>query len=149
MGGETPASLMQELDDHLNKAQELSKKGKTFVDGAKDTSTFLLGKAQELSRRVDAFYKIAYFKHELEYLKKAQADAQQRGDTNDKHHHMTEEELMREAARKVLMTAQSYSQAPPFVKGAIKSWYGLVFAPFLRFRLEVPRILINSVKLGL
>ena len=111
------------------------KQGKKFVE-----------KLQELSRSVDAFYKIAYFEHELGVLRKAKKHSEDAG-IADSVSGLSESELKREAARKVLMTAQSYSQAPPFVKGALKSWYGVVFAPFLRFKIEVPRIMINTGRL--
>jgi len=62
---------------------------------------------------------------------------------------MSDYDLKRKAARKVVMTAQSYSQAPPAVTGAQESWFGVMFAPFLRFKAEMPRILFNTWTLGL
>ena len=54
-----------------------------------------------------------------------------------------------EAARKVKMTAQSYSQAPPIVAAMQDSAMGVMFAPYFRFKLEVPRIMINTYKKSL
>ena len=137
MGETTPETMMKDLDTMLADAESnpALKQGKKFIE-----------KLQELSRSVDAFYKIAYFEHELSVLRKAKKHSEDAGIT-DSVSDLSESELKREAARKVLMTAQSYSQAPPFVKGAIKSWYGIVFAPFLRFKVEVPRIMINTGRL--
>jgi hypothetical protein len=58
---------------------------------------------------------------------------------------LSEEELKSEAARKVLATAQSYSESPPIVQEAVKS-VGMFIAPFLRFKTEAPRIVINTYK---
>ena len=137
MGETTPETMMKDLDTMLADAEgnKALKQSKKFVE-----------KLQELSRSVDAFYKIAYFEHELDVLRKAQRKSRDAG-ISDSISELSESELKREAARKVLMTAQSYSQAPPFVKGALKSWYGVVFAPFLRFKIEVPRIMINTGRL--
>ena len=53
------------------------------------------------------------------------------------------------ARDKVLATAQSASQAPPVVRSLASGEFGILFAPFLRFKAEVPRIVINTYKLGL
>jgi len=139
-GAATADSLIQELENHLEAAKD---KGKKALKGVSKAKKALVGKTMELSGRVDAFYKIAYYKHELKHLQRARE-----AKNGDKYETMSDEQLKQEAARKVLMTAQSYSQAPPLVKGALKSWYGIIFAPFLRFRVEVWRILLNTAKLG-
>ena len=139
-GAATADSLIQELENHLDAAKD---KGKKALRGVSKAKKALVERTMELSARVDAFYKIAYYKHELKHLERAR-DAK----NGDKYESMTDEQLKQEASRKVLMTAQSYSQAPPLVKGALKSWYGIIFAPFLRFRIEVWRILLNTAKLG-
>ena len=46
------------------------------------------------------------------------------------------------------MTSQAYSQAPPAVAAFTKTPLGLVLAPFIRFKMEVPRIVINTFKLA-
>ena len=102
-------------------------------------------KLRDLSEVVDTFYKIAYYETELNTLKKAREQAGE----NDRLADMSDENLEQEAARKIKMTAQSYSQAPPIVDSVQNSTYGVLFAPFFRFKLEVPRIMFNTYKLGL
>ena len=102
-------------------------------------------KLRALSEVVDSFYKIAYFETELDTMRKAREAAK----SNDRIANMTDANLEQEAARKVKMTAQSYSQAPPIVAGMQNSVYGVLFAPYFRFKLEVPRIMINTYKLGI
>ncbi len=101
-----------------------------------------LGKLKTLSSSVDAFYKIAMFEHELRVMEQAR-DAR----AGDKYESMSDDELKQEASIKVKMTAQSYSQAPPFIEGWSRSPLGVLFAPFLRFKMEVPRIIFNTQKL--
>ena len=140
-GESTPMSLMEDADKLLEQAND-SKLGKSV----KNTQIFL-EKLRDLTAAVDAFYKVAYYENELEFMVKAREHSRQKG-LNDSVAKMNDTQLKKAAARKVLMTAQSYSQSPPFVKGVGNSWYGIVFAPFLRFRIEVPRILLNTYKLA-
>ena len=107
----------------------------------------IYNKLKELSATVDVFYKIAYFLHEVETLQQAR-DASKKAGIDDDYTRMSDFQLMDAAAEKVKRTAQSYDQAPPFVAGAQKTWYGTFFAPFLRFKTEVPRIILNTLKLG-
>ena len=101
---------------------------------------WLAERAQVLSGSVDAFYKIAYYENELRVLKQARAvDVGTLASASDS-------QLERMAADKVLATAQSSSQAPPLVQEVTKSGIGLLFAPFLRFKVEVPRIVLNTYK---
>ena len=101
---------------------------------------WLAERAQVLSGSVDAFYKIAYYENELRVLKQARAvDVGTLASASDS-------QLERMAADKVLSTAQSSSQAPPLVQEVTKSGIGLLFAPFLRFKVEVPRIVLNTYK---
>jgi hypothetical protein len=104
---------------------------------------FLERKATELSGAIDAAYKIEYFQHELDTLLEARAN-----DPSGKLAGMSDYDLKRMAAVKVKMTAQSASQAPAFVKGLNNSTFGLMFAPFIRFKAEVPRIVLNTYKLS-
>ena len=101
---------------------------------------WLSQRAQVLSGSVDAFYKIAYYENELRVLKEARSvDTGTLASASDS-------QLERMAADKVLATAQSSSQAPPVVQEVTKSGIGLLFAPFLRFKVEVPRIVLNTYK---
>ncbi|MFN4909388.1 MAG: hypothetical protein ACK5H0_10200 [Bacteroidota bacterium] len=126
--------LMKQVEDVLDKTQ-LSK-GKQALE-------FIADKASRLSSHTDAVYKIAYFEHELNQLKEAQ-----RFSNTGSVAGMSEYQLKRLAAEKVLMTAQSASQAAPIVTQLSKSALGLQFAPFLRFKAEIPRIIINTYKLA-
>jgi hypothetical protein len=101
---------------------------------------WLSDRAQVLSGSVDAFYKIAYYENELRVLKEARAV-----DTGSMAS-MSDQQLERMAAEKVLATAQSSSQAPPIVREFTQSGLGLLFAPFVRFKVEVPRIILNTYK---
>lgn len=46
------------------------------------------------------------------------------------------------------MTAQSYSQALPFIKAITQTEAGLLIAPYVRFAAEVPRIVVNLKNYG-
>ena len=48
------------------------------------------------------------------------------------------------ASKKVLMTAQSYSQTLPVVKSLQEKGLPIFLSPFLRFKTEVPRITVNT-----
>jgi hypothetical protein len=148
IGDELRAGIMRELlggeetvegaMSRLNSIVEQTKlaKGKKAIE-------WLEKKAMDLSAGIDGAFKIAYYTHELEVLRKAA-----RADKEGTYGRMTETQLKRAAARKVKMTAQSLSQAPPAVHALTQSGYGLLFAPFLRFKTEVPRIVINTYRLG-
>lgn len=94
------------------------------------------------SATMDAFFKIYYFEHELNNLKKAR-DFKMENNPYD----VSDAELEFLAAEKIKKTAQSYSEASPLVKGLASSPYGLMLAPFIRFKGELIRITVNSIKL--
>ena len=128
-----------EMADILDKLKAAGDKASKPVD-------FLMSRLQALSGAVDGFYKIAYFKNELATLERAkQADIDAGNDSY--YSRLSEYELKREAARKVLATAQSYSEAPPVVQEFVKG-PGVLVSPFLRFKFEVPRIVWNTYKEG-
>ena len=144
--------LLSELDKI--KAQE-KVENKDFLDDSLEklsgskiakSSKFLGRRLRELSQTVDSFYKIAYFMNELEVLQQARAKHNTQGGIN--YAEMSDQKLMDLAAQKVKRTAQSYDQAPPFVQNLQDTWFGVMFAPFIRFKLEVPRIMINTVRLA-
>ena len=140
MGGQTnEQSLLKGMDTLLG---EFPKDEGVVAKTGRNKLVKKLGKLKTLSSSVDAFYKIAMFEHELRVLEQAR-DAR----AGDKFETMTDEELKQEASIKVKMTAQSYSQAPPFIEGWSRSSVGVLFAPFLRFKMEVPRIIFNTQKL--
>lgn len=129
-----PKGIMKQLED-LMESSKLSK-------GAEALS-FVMDKAGRLASHADAVYKIAYFEHELRVLKEAQAASNTGSVAN-----LSEYQLKRMAADKVLMTAQSASQTLPIVSEITKSGFGMQFATFLRFKTEIPRIIFNTYKLA-
>jgi hypothetical protein len=133
-------SVNEEINTILGKIKEASAKGVTFVKPLTD-------KLQALSASVDGFYKMAYFEHELDILRKAKDADVKAGNKDSFYSKLTDYEMKREAARKVLATAQSYSESPPIVQEAVRS-VGMFIAPFLRFKTEVPRIVMNTYKEG-
>ena len=135
-GKQTPDGIQKELENLMDKSQ-IRKPAKVLAAIEK--------KAQDLSAALDAAYKVAYFQHELAYIERSVAE----GGESSLYNKMSPTQRKREAARKVLMTAQSYSQAPPIVTDFTKSPLGLMFAPFLRFKAEMFRIPFNTYKLGL
>jgi hypothetical protein len=135
-GKQTPDGIQKELENLMDKSK-LKKPAKVLAAIEK--------KAQDISAALDAAYKVAYFQHELGYIERAAAE----GGESSLYGGMSPTQRKREAARKVLMTAQSYSQAPPIITDFTKSPAGLLFAPFLRFKAEMFRIPFNTYKLGL
>ena len=123
--------FISRLNEILDEAPVIGK-GKSYVAW---TEKKLTG----LSASVDGAYKIAYYKHELEVLRKAKANH-----PNSQVGRLKDNELKRMAASNVKRTAQSLSQAPPIVRTLSKSSYGMLFAPFIRFKAEVPRIAYNT-----
>jgi len=147
MGDELRAGVMRDLLNGKVTPEGIRKQiaelgEKTKLNKLTKGLAFVEKKAQDLSAALDAAYKVAYYNHELNILKEAQA-----ADTGD-FARMSETKIKRLAARKVVMTSQAYSQAPPAVAAFTKSGLGLVFAPFIRFKMEVPRIVINTFKLA-
>ena len=125
--GGTPDAIETQLDKLIEVANA----------GTKPLS-WLADRAKILSASVDSFYKIAYFENELAVLKKARSvDTGSLASVSDS-------QLERMAADKVLATAQSASQAPPIIREITQSGFGLLFAPFIRFKAEVPRIVYNT-----
>lgn len=134
-GKQNPDGIQKELEGLMEKSK-LNKPKKVLAAIEK--------KAQDLSAALDAAYKAVYYQHELGYIERAAAQ-----NPEGKFGQMSPMQRKREAARKVLMTAQSYSQAPPLITDITKSPLGLMFAPFLRFKAEMFRIPFNTYKLGL
>jgi hypothetical protein len=134
-------SVNEEINTILGKIKSAGAKGAEFIKPATD-------KLQALSAAVDGFYKMAYFEHELDILRKAKDADVKAGNRDSFFAKLTDDEMKQEAARKVRATAQSYSEAPPIVQEAVRS-VGMFIAPFLRFKTEVPRIIFNTYKEGI
>ena len=134
-GKAAPETVLAKLDELTDDMVAVSQ-GKKAMNDEK--------KAIDLSASVDGAFKAAYFDHEYRYgwLLKSTPIVTKMPKPNGEYL------LKREAARKVKMTAQSLSQAPPLVTEMSRSQFGILFAPFLRFKAEVPRIVINTYKLG-
>ena len=130
-GKTSPDILMEQQENLLAKVK---KKGRPLEVAYE--------KAAELAAAIDAVYKIGYFEHELKILRKASKVVGSEI-TDD------ETKLRQMAAKKVKMTAQSHSEAPPIIGGFGKSSASVLIAPFVRFKAEVPRIVINTYKLGM
>ena len=148
MGDELRAGVLRDLLNGKATPEGITKQiaelgEKTKLNKVTKSLAYIEKKAQDLSAALDAAYKVVYYNHELGVLKEAQEyDPEGLGSKTDM-------EIKRMAARKVVMTSQAYSQAPPAVAAFTKTPLGLVAAPFIRFKMEVPRIVINTFKLGM
>ena len=153
-GEETPNSLMNKIYDVTKKIQNESDEN-TTEDTLKKTGSKLnklYVSLQEMSAAMDTFYKITYFEHEVDVLRKARDAAKASTDPKEntgKYAKMTDYQIDRAAAEKVLSTAQSYSRSSPFVRGWTNSTLGVMFAPFIRFKAEVVRISVNTIRLSI
>mgnify|MGYP003131230637 FL=1 len=104
-----------------------------------------LDRAPRLAAAMDSFFKIAMFENELRVLREAQAAET---DAESELGRMNEQQLKKEAARKVLRTTQAYSEAPPIVKAFQRSPVGALFAPFVRFKADVIKVMYNTPKVA-
>ena len=162
-GKTTPESLLAETNQAIDDAME--KQGIPKVDYATSFSALrsklekvgdlaeltvgdpVISRLKNLSIACDSFYKIAYFEKELKTLRGAREEDQKKN-KDTLMANATDNKLERLAADKVLMTAQSWSQAMNFGKAFQNSALGVTLAPYLRFKLEVVRIVANTYKLG-
>jgi hypothetical protein len=146
---EIRSTLMKDmLNGTRNLSDVISEQNKLIQAAAKGTeATF--GKVYKVATRmagaVDGFYKIAYYENELKVLRKARAKAEKEGGSFANY---SDSDLKQMARDKVLMTAQSSSQAPPIVKDIASHGIGALVAPFIRFKAEVPRVVFNTFKLA-
>jgi len=149
-GQTSPETVLNDFEKNLSRLENeegksISRKGKELAQKANEKTW---GKAKELSAVVDAFYKIALFEHELSYLIDARESSRKNG-KQDFYATKTDYELKRLAAEKVVMTSQTYSQAPPIITGLQGHTFGVMFAPFLRFKGEVIRTYFNTWNLAM
>jgi hypothetical protein len=149
-GQTSPETVLNDFEKNLSRLENeegksISRKGKELAQKANEKTW---GKAKELSAIVDAFYKIALFEHELKYLIDAR-EASRKDGKQDFYATKTDYELKRLAAEKVVMTSQTYSQAPPIITGLQGHTFGVMFAPFLRFKGEVIRTYFNTWNLAM
>ena len=142
-GEETFDGVQEQI---VNLQKKLSDKNLIKQGGAKYTS--MMNTLARLASAMDSFYKIGYYENELAILRKAQEADRLLPPDQQTYANMSELELKQEAAEIVGDTAQSYSRALPIIKKISGSGWGLVFAPFIRFTAEVPRIVVNTYKRG-
>jgi hypothetical protein len=120
--------------------KKLKDKGLKVPDGA-------LRKLQRLSLATDSWYKIGYYLHEKKNLETArQHDIDNNLDTG--YQNLTNQQIKAKAIDKVKKTAQFYSQSSPAVEGWNRSSAGVLFAPYVRFRVETARIMVNTIILA-
>ena len=142
-GEETFDGVQEQI---VNLQKKLSDKNLIKQGGAKYTS--MMNTLARLASAMDSFYKIGYYENELAILRKAQEADRLLPPDQQTYANMSDLELKQEAAEIVGDTAQSYSRALPIIKKISGSGWGLVFAPFIRFTAEVPRIVVNTYKRG-
>ena len=106
--------------------------------------------AARLASASDAYYKIGYYQFELAHLVEAAnndpPDGKYRKLLNADGTPSTEMKKM--AALKVKRTAQAYSQAPPIIRKATSSPFGLFVGAYVRFAGETVRIPYNTWQLS-
>ena len=149
------AQLQQELLNVVNEIEEATgEKPSLDIDVlSKKVGDSRLGKLyarlRDLSQTVDTFFRISAFMFELDYLQKARKYDQDNPPSKDvksrSYANYSDSQLMQEAADIIKKTQQNYSEAPPFVQKMQGNWFGVMFAPFIRFKVEVPRIVLNTI----
>lgn len=101
--------------------------------GINPTLEFLAG----LNNIIDSAFKVNAYYYELGVLQKAYGNSE----SNSK--------LEAESARKVKMTFPTHSDQIDFVKSFNRSPFAMLFMPFLRWKTEVIRTMINTPKLAM
>lgn len=146
---EIRSTMMEEMLNGTRNLSDVINEQNKVIQGAAKATEATFGKAYAVATRmagaVDGFYKIAYYENELKVLRKAKARADQEGGSFANY---SDADLKQMARDKVLMTAQSASQAPPVVKEVAGHGIGALVAPFIRFKAEVPRVVFNTFKLA-
>jgi len=146
---EIRSTMMEEMLNGTRNLSDVIDEQSKVIQGAAKATEATFGKAYAVATRmagaVDGFYKIAYYENELKVLRKAKARADQEGGSFANY---SDADLKQMARDKVLMTAQSASQAPPVVKEVAGHGIGALVAPFIRFKAEVPRVVFNTFKLA-
>ena len=138
LSGEASAqSMIEDFEKNLSRLKE----------GDSPSNKGVVDKAKEMSAIVDAFYKIALFEHELKYLIDARAESRA-NNLDDGRSGLSDYDLKRLAADKVVKTSQTFDQSPPLISGLQGSPFGVMFAPFIRFKGEVIRTYFNTWSLA-
>ena len=137
-----PDAANKELNGLFDKLKAATKKAVDSKAGQRIKSQ-IVDRALLLSERVDAFYKIAYFEHEVKVYKKAVQWDKENGNVGGFASY-SEYEIETEAAHNVRRTSQSYKDRYELVKG-LSSKYGYLLAPFLGFKTDMLRITFDGV----
>jgi len=134
------AGLATDAEAALNKVERsaLAAQGEAFWKKAGGVPSKILSLGADLNNTISSNLRIGMFEHELAVLREAY-----KGDET-----WTEARLKKEAAAKVLRTTQTHSQVFPVVTSFTKSGLGSLIAPFARFKAEVARVMIETVKLA-
>lgn len=146
----TKAKLPSGVVDFLAKnGVIIGRKGSEGYGTVKEGAQALLELGGRLASAADAFYKIGLYNFELDTLMKA-ADAAKVGDPLKKMvvNGKPTSALKQMAAEIVKDTAQSYSRALPIIKTIGRNNLGVLFAPYIRFAADVPRVYINGLARG-
>ena len=133
------------ISDIQEEMRTLTEKAKSLTGKALQP---IMDKLSELEATTETFFKIAYFYDTLEVLRQAKGeDAGSIGGV-PLSALSNESALYKEAARQTLMVLPSHSQTMPVVTEFTKSGFGLMLAPFLRWKSEMIRTPINNLKLA-
>jgi len=134
------AGYATDVDAALNKVERaaLAAQTEAFWKKAGGVPAKVLSFGANLNNTISSNLRIGLFEHELEVLREAY-----KGDES-----WTEERLKKAAAAKVLRTTQTHSQVFPVVTRFTKSGLGSLIAPFARFKAEVARVMIETIKLA-
>jgi len=129
-------SLKELEEEHKSIVAEAAKKGWSKAKG-------LAQALIRLEEAMDAMYKVPYYKATLQTLRDAAAEGS--GTLNGVAlSEMSDYDLKREAAKKVLRTAPAYSQTMPIVESFSKSPFSNIVSPFVRWKSEMWRTTINT-----
>jgi hypothetical protein len=134
------------LTDAQNQIKTLSEQAQSAVGKAVQP---IMDKLGELEAATETFFKIAYFYDTLETLEAAKAEGVGKIGGVSVANLSNDTALYHEAARQTLMVLPSHSQTMPLVTEFTKSGFGLMLAPFLRFKSEMIRTPINNIKLAM
>ena len=156
LGGDITAGLIRDIVDSNFDPNEANKELNGLLDKLKAATkkaadskavqkikTQLFDRALLLSERVDAFYKIAYFEHEVKVYEEAVAWDKANGDVGGLATY-SPYEIDTAAAHNVRRTSQSYKDRYELVK-TLSSKYGYLLAPFLGFKTDMLRITFDGI----
>ena len=147
------ASTLKDMLSGKTSMEDVQKEIMSLADAAKTATGKALGvigdSLTQLEQATETFFKIAYFYDTLEMLDNAVAEGTGTINGLPVSAFNNETALYQEAARQTLMVLPSHSQTMPIVTEFTKSGFGLMLAPFLRFKSEMIRTPINNMKLAM